>query len=129
MQSNTQSVTIRRDPVTVFEYVAGPLNLPQWATEFCQDVRPHGDDWLVTTTEGDVPVAFRTDPEAGVVDFVLRPAPGVEVVAASRVLPNGDGAEYVFTQFQAPGMPDEAFDGQVAALRRELDQLKDLLEN
>jgi hypothetical protein len=44
------------------------------------------------------------------------------------VLPRGDGAEYVFTQFQAPGMPDAVFDGQVAALAHELVALKALLE-
>jgi hypothetical protein len=68
------------------------------------------------------------DPELGVVDFHLSPSPGVEGLAASRVVPNGDGVEYVFTQFQAPDMPDDVFAKSVQALVHELTVLKALLE-
>ena len=44
----------------------------------------------------------------------------MEAVAYSRVVPNGSGAEYVFTQFQLPGMADEVFAAQRAALAEEL---------
>ncbi len=58
----------------------------------------------------------------------MRPAPGAEAVASSRVIPAGpDAAAYVFTQFQAPAMTDEVFEGQVRALRDELVVLKSLL--
>ncbi|MBL8607619.1 MAG: hypothetical protein JNL38_09875 [Myxococcales bacterium] len=58
----------------------------------------------------------------------MSPAPGVEAVAASRVVPAGDGVEYVFTQLQAPGMPDDVFAKNVRALEHELAVLKALLE-
>jgi hypothetical protein len=61
-------------------------------------------------------------------DFYMCPAPGVEGLAASRVLPAGDGVEYVFTQFQAADMPDEVFAKNVQALAQELTVLKALLE-
>src|SRR5436309_2457887 len=83
--------------------------------------RPDPDD-------GRAARGYRTDEALGVIDFHLSPAPGVEALAASRVLPNGDGAAYVFTQFQTPGMPDDVFTGQVHALREELVILKALLE-
>src|SRR2546425_6058115 len=66
----------------------------------CQAIRPDGDAWLVSSPQGEVRVRYRTDEALGVIDFHLSPAPGMEALAASRVLPNGDGAEYVFTQFQ-----------------------------
>jgi hypothetical protein len=43
-------------------------------------------------------------------------------------VPNDDGTEFVFTQFQQPGTPDEVFDQLVAALGHELVALKALLE-
>ncbi len=58
----------------------------------------------------------------------MFPVPDVEGVAYSRVLPNGEGSEYLFTQFQAPGMPDEVFQGQIESLKGELVLLKDLME-
>jgi hypothetical protein len=47
-------------------------------------------------------------------------SPGVKAVAYSRVVPNEAGAEYVFTQFQLPGMANEVFAAQRAALAEEL---------
>jgi len=58
----------------------------------------------------------------------MSPAPGVESLAGSRVLPHGAGSEYVFTQFQPAGMPDDAFAKNVQAVTHELTVLKALLE-
>ena len=67
-----------------------------------------------------MPIRYVTDESRGTIDFHMTVAPGVEAAAYSRVLPNGEGAEYLFTQFQFPGMPDEVFTGQKAALAEEL---------
>jgi hypothetical protein len=83
---------------------------------------------VVTTGQSEVSVAIAVDEAAGTVDFLMESAPGVEAVAYSRVVPNSDGAEYVFTQFQQPGVPDDVFDQLVAALAHELLTLKALLE-
>ena len=128
MRSDTQTITIDASPAQVFRFVANPESLPQWARAFCQAIRPDRDAWLVTSPQGEVRVRYRTDEALGIIDFHLSPAPGSEALAASRVLPNGDGAEYVFTQFQTPGMPNEVFTRQVHALREELVILKALLE-
>jgi hypothetical protein len=56
------------------------------------------------------------------------PAPDVEVAAFSRVIPNAKGAEYIFTQFQTPGMSDEIFDAQRRALIEELHALRAILQ-
>lgn len=104
MRSDTQSVTIATTPEEVIDFVADPENLPKWATGFAQSIRRENDHWMVTTPQGDVTVQIETDPDRGIVDYVMSPAPGVTLTltAYSRVLPNEDGAEYVFTQFQAP---------------------------
>jgi hypothetical protein len=128
MRSNTQTVTIATAGDAVFAFVADPENLPRWAIGFARGIRRDGDQWLVATGQGEVPIRFGVDQAAGVIDFHLEPAPGVAAAAYSRVLPAGDGADYVFTQFQSPGMSDEVFDAQVAALGHELVTLKALLE-
>ena len=74
----------------------------------------------MTSPQGEVRVRYRTDEALRIIDFHLSPAPGIEALAASRVLPNGDGTEYVFTQFQTPGISDDVFTRQVHALREEL---------
>ncbi len=127
MRSNTQHITINVDHRTLFEFLADPNNLPRWAVGFCRAIRRDGDHWFVQTSQGEVAVRYVTHADLGVVDFYLSPAPGIEVDAFSRIVPNGDGAEYVFTQFQAPGMPDEAFEAQVSALKEELVVLRALM--
>ena len=125
MRTNTQSISIDAAPEQVFDLVSDPARLPDWAIGFAKTVRRENGGWIVTTGSGeDVPVRVETDARLGVVDYTMSPAPGLELPARTRVVPNEQGAEYVFTMFQPPGMPDEAFDAQLAELGRELIVLK-----
>ncbi len=126
-RSSTRGVTIESSPAEVFDFLADPENLPKWAVGFCRSIRREGERWLVLTSQGEVPIRIVADREWGVIDFHFAPAPGVEAAAYSRIVPNGDGAEYVFTQFQTDGMPDHVFEGQVRALAEELLVLRGLL--
>src|SRR5690349_16794336 len=87
-RSDTRTIRIEAHPAHVFDFVADPENLPRWAVGFCRAIRPNPDSaggWLVTTAQGDVPIRFVVDRTLRVIDFVFVPAPGVEVVAFSRV--------------------------------------------
>lgn len=130
MRTSTQSITIEAAPVDVFAFVADPANLPKWAIGFAKEIRQEDGTWIVTTgSGGEVAIRHVTDAEFGVVDGYMSPAPGVEMLGgAQRVVPNESGAEYVFTMFQPPGMPDEVFEQQIAELGRELVVLKAHLE-
>ncbi len=129
MRADTQTVSVQVAPEQLFDFVVDPRNLPRWAIHFCQSVRPNADgSWTARGEEGEVTFRVRADGKCGVVDWHLTPAPGVEVLAASRVLPSGSGATYVFTQFRAPGMPDEGFQKQISDLREELQALRAALE-
>lgn len=120
MRSDTQTLNLDIPAPELFEFLADPENLPLWAVGFARAVRREGDDWLVRTGGGEVRLRMVVDRSLGTIDFRMTPAPGVETIAYSRVLPNGAGAEYVFTQFQVEGMPDEVFDTQRRVLGEEL---------
>ncbi len=128
MKADTKTVAIHAQPGRVVDFLADPTNLPRWAVGFAKAVRRAGDQWVVTTGAGEMGIRVNADRQLGVVDFVMCPAPGVEAMAASRVIPAGAGAEYVFTQFQPPDMPDDVFAKSVHALAHELTVLKALLE-
>src|SRR5690606_11385846 len=87
---------------------------------FAKSVRQEQDRWLVTTTGRELPLRIEADARTGVVDYFVSTAPGVEVVAGSRVIPNGLGSGCVFTQFQAPEMARSAFQQSIRALEHEL---------
>jgi uncharacterized protein YndB with AHSA1/START domain len=128
MRSDTRSISIDARPADVFRLLADPANLPRWAVGFAKSVREEGGRWHVQTASGEVRLRVESEPKTGVVDFWISSAPGAEVLAASRVIARGSAAEYVFTQFQAPGMPDEAFAQSVKALQHELAVLKAIAE-
>ncbi len=128
MKADTQAVSIQSPAPKVIRFLADPANLPRWAVGFAKSVRSDGGRWRVRTGAGEVAVRIAADEKSGIVDYLISPAPGVEALAASRVIPRGPGCEYTFTQFQAPGMSDEAFAQSVAALTHELRVLKALME-
>lgn len=128
MRSDTQSVTIAATPKAVWAFVADGANLPRWAIGFAKSARPGGRGWIVGTAQGEVPVTIAADEAASTVDFRMEPVAGVVATAHARVLPNAEGSEFVFTQFQQPGVPDEVFGQLAAAVGHELVTLKALLE-
>ena len=128
MRSDTQSVTINAHPSDVVAFVGDGANLARWAIGFAKAVRGDKKGWIVRTVQGDVPTTIVVDESCGTVDFHMEPAPEVSAVAYARVVPNGEGSEFMFTQFQQPGTPDAVFDQLVAAVGHELVALKASLE-
>jgi uncharacterized protein YndB with AHSA1/START domain len=128
MRSDTRSISIDAPADLVFSLVSDPANLPRWAVGFALGVRQEGGQWYVRTGGRELRLRLEADEQSGVVDFWISDGSAAEGLAASRVIPRGAGAEYVFTQFQAPGMPDEAFARSVHALQHELQVLKALAE-
>jgi len=128
MRSDTKTTSIDAAPERVMAFLGNPENLPRWAVGFAKSIRKDEEGWVVTTSSGEVGIRVEADPSSGVVDFFMFLAPGVEAIAGSRVLPRGGGSEYVFTQFQPPGMSDEVFEKNVQAVTHELTVLKALLE-
>jgi hypothetical protein len=128
MRADTKSISIQATPRKVEEFLANPQNLPRWAVGFAKSIRREDGKWLVTTGAGDMGIRIEADSGTGAIDYFMSPTPGVEMVARSRVVPNGSGTEYSFTQFQAPDMPDEVFEKNVRAVEHELTVLRALLE-
>ena len=120
MTADTQTISLPANAQDAFAFLAAPENLPRWAVGFARGIRQEGDAWIVQTAQGEMPVRIVADAVRGTIDFHMGVMPGVEAVAYSRVVPNDSGAEYVFTQFQLPGMADEVFAAQRAALAEEL---------
>ena len=129
MRTHTTSIEIGTSAANAFAFVADGSKLPLWAIGFAKAIERDGERWQVTLASGDrLPLRIDTDPATGVVDYVMLPAPDVEVPAHTRVMPHADGTLYAFSMHQTPDIPDDVFDAQVAELERELTVLKAHLE-
>ena len=129
LNARTLTMSIDRPPADVYAFVTDLENLPRWATSFVRSVHKTRDGWIAETTEG--PMGFEYVPRNafGVLDHVVRPAPGVEVHVPMRVVPNGGGSEVIFTLIQFPGMPPDKFARDIDMVQRDLATLKRVLES
>jgi hypothetical protein len=109
----------------VFAYLSNIENLPRWATEFARELKVVDGRHKVVNGLGEFFFEIRADEETGIIDMFAGATAEELAVFPSRVvaLPEGRSA-YTFTMFQAPGQPDEQFEGQHASLVREFENIR-----
>ena len=81
----------------------------------------------MTTPTGPAMLRLRPDAAFGVLDHDFVAAEASWTVPA-RVVPNGDGAEFMMTFFQPPQFTNSFFDSPIALVDIELARLKEVLE-
>jgi hypothetical protein len=124
------SVTMARRPTEVYEFASDPRNLPRWAAGLARsEVRQDGEDWIADSPMGKVRIRFAPKNPYGVLDHDVRLDSGVTVHNPMRVVPNGEGSEFIFTLIRQPGMSDDKLAEDKAAVEKDLNMLKELLES
>jgi hypothetical protein len=128
-RSITKTVSIARPPAEVFAFLADPANWPRWAVVNVLGIEPTADPdwWLMDTPHGPARLRIRGDAESGVLDHDFLDEEASWSVPA-RVVPNGEGSEFLITFFQPPGFSDAYFDQQTALVDAEMAALKKELE-
>ncbi len=130
MRNATASVVVDAPKDEVFAYLADIRNTPEWATEFIQDFQVIDDRRAKAVTEmGEMVYHQQSYPETGVIDISVGPTEEALALCPSRVvdLPRGQCA-FLFTLFQSPNQPDQAFDAGFISLQRELENVKQHFE-
>ena len=123
------SIYIARPPAEVYEFASDPRNLPRWAAGLARSqVRRDGDEWIAEAPFGKVRVRFVQPNPFGVIDHDVRLESGVTIHNPMRIVPNGEGSEFVFTLIRQPGVSDGQFAQDKAAVENDLKTLKDVLE-
>jgi hypothetical protein len=128
MTSRTMSVSIKRDPKTVYEFVFNLENLPKWANATFQSIREQDGEWIVGTPQGSAKVRIIQRNEFGVLDhYVILPS-GMEVFVPLRVVKNDTGSEVMLTIFQTLDKSEKKFAEDVDMVDRDLKNLKNIME-
>jgi hypothetical protein len=122
------SVSIDRDWREVYDFASIPENFQRWAAGLGGRFERSGEDWTAQDPDGRrIRMRFSQPNEFGVLDHTVS-AEGMETRNAMRVVPNGTGAEVMFTLLRTPDMTEEAFATDAAAVERDLHTLRALLE-
>jgi hypothetical protein len=125
MINRTVTAVLDAPKDVVFDYLSQLENLPEWATEFAQELKYVDGKAKVVNGLGEFYFAIDADRRSGVIDMYAGPTEGELALFPTRVVPLGeDRSAYSFTMFKAPGMPDELFESQYESLRREFDNIR-----
>jgi hypothetical protein len=125
MINRTVTAVLDAPKDVVFDYLSQLENLPEWATEFAQELKYVDGKAKVVNGLGEFYFVIDADRRSGVIDMYAGPTEAELALFPTRVVPLGeDRSAYSFTMFKAPGMPDELFESQYESLRREFDHIR-----
>jgi hypothetical protein len=122
------SISINRPAPQVYAFASNPENFPKWAAGLGGSIQKIGDDWIIDSPTGAVKVKFTATNPIGVLDHDVTLPSGVTFYNPMRVVPNGDGCEFVFTLYRMPDVSDESFSQDAQAVESDLRTLKAILE-
>lgn len=126
---NTKTITalFPASKADVFDYLSAIKNLPQWATEFCRELKVVDGKHKVVTCDPDAPELYfqiHSDRATGVIDMLAGPTPDQLWKFPTRVMElPGERSIYIFTMIQMPGLPDEKFEQQYQSLQKEFENI------
>ncbi|CAN7478363.1 SRPBCC family protein [Rhizobium sp. LjRoot30] len=130
MTARVVHTTIERPWQDVYDFAAQPQNMPLWASGLASGLTQQGGEWLADGGPvGTVRVRFAPPNNYGIIDHTVTMENGLLVHNALRVVPNGDGAEVMFTLLRLPGMDDSAFAADAAHVAKDLAALKAIMED
>src|SRR3954451_10802613 len=122
-RSETRSYSIQAPPDAVLDLVGDAQALPRWAPNFATSVRAGDGHWVVND---ELHIDLRVDRALGTVDILRVDHPPTG--AYSRVVPNGEGSEYLFTLFFPDGTEEAAVTRQMTIVEEELGTIRPLCE-
>ena len=122
------SVSINRTADQVYVFAANPENLPMWAAGLSRSIQEVNGAWIAESPMGRITVTLAAPNHFGILDHHVTLPTGETVYNPMRVVANGDGSEVIFTVYQRPGISDDAFGADVAAVARDLATLRSVLE-
>jgi hypothetical protein len=123
------STHIDRAPKEVYDFASNPENLPQWASGLSNStVEVVDGQWVTDSPMGRILIDFAPANDFGVLDHDVTVPSGQTFHNPMRVMPDGDGAEVVFTLRRQPEMTDADFERDATTIAGDLATLKGLLE-
>ena len=122
-------IGIERSWRQVYAFASKPENMPLWASGLASGLKQDGEEWIADGGPiGDVRVRFAPPNDFGVIDHRVTLENDMMVDNALRVVPNGDGAEVMFTLLRQPDTDDAAFERDAAHVLKDLQALKAQME-
>jgi hypothetical protein len=125
-------VAIARPMQKVYDYLADPANLLSWMPSLGTSLRRVSDnEWIADRTGWQLEspqLRFTPRNEYGVLDCHVTLADGATVTTPVRLVPNGEGCDFIYMLRQYSGQSDAQFASEEEWLRADFLTLKSMLE-
>ena len=127
-ETRTLSVAISCPRDKAYAFLAEPENFPQWATGLCSSIENKDGNWVAITPEGRCKMKFTEKNTFGILDHTITVG-RTPVYVPMRILPNNNGCEVMLTLYRNDDTLPSRFKEDIGWVERDLDALKDLLED
>lgn len=122
-------IGVERPFAEVCAFLDDPANYPTWAEGLGSGLVHQSErSYRIDTPAGRAVVQFARSNTLGIADHTVFLESGETILNPMRVVPNDTGSEVIFSLFQRPGMSNEMFERDAAAVAKDLRVLKALLE-
>lgn len=121
---STHSVTFEVPYEKAFAYLSDWRKQPEWATQFVLAIRQEGEQIILTSPQGEMPIEWRTNRDLGTIDMIF---PGGSVLP-TRLTAIGDSLIYNFTISLPANTPSVVLEQAKQNMDEELHNLKRILE-
>jgi len=125
----TVQTSIEHSIEQTYAFLREPENFPKWASGLGSGLTREDDKWYAAAPQGRAEVTFSEANPYGVADHWVKLPDGKELYIPLRVIGNGAGCEVLLTLFRAPDVADETFAQDQDWVRKDLQKLKQLMEN
>ncbi len=125
MKTNTLSITISAPKSAVIHYLADIDNFPEWATEFCQELKKEHNHYKIVTPMGERYLRIQANEYSGEVNFFATSDPeGIDYLPSKVTEINQNSCEYMINFSQPNGVTDELYQRQCSAIKIELQNIQ-----
>ena len=122
------STAIERPPQDVYDFASDPGILAALGGRLGSSITEVDGAWIAESGMGRLKLEFPAHNRFGILDHTVTLPTDESFYNPVRVFANGTGSEIVFALFRLPGVTDEDFERDAAAVARDLATLKALLE-
>lgn len=129
--TDTRTVAIRidRPAAQVYEFVADPARLTEWASGLASSLQQVEGLWVGDTPAGRATIRFSPRNEFGIADHWVSLDGKPEIHMPVRVIAHDGQSEIFITVFRQPDMDDETYARDVDWVGRDLARLKQVVES
>jgi hypothetical protein len=125
----TKTMDLTADPKAVYEFLANPLNWPQFAIVNLKSIKAGPNGWYeIVSKNGPGQLKMLSNKELGILDHIWKDAQATWNVYM-RVVPNNEGSSIMTTFFQPPQIDAEQFSKSMQEMDLEFSKLKTILES